>query len=112
MRDAWAAIGLSSIHGEIHFKYVDSWFPQESPRAVLSVLSHDLPHFVGGPAPKSSHAGDLKFRCRGTDVRIETAGRGGHQVDRWGCNRTASLTERLDTGLRSSLQRRMQWPVV
>ena len=70
------------IEREVDLQHVDSRFAEESEGAAAGVCIDDRAHLLIGNATLLRNPRNLQLRRRRADVRIETAGRAGHQVDR------------------------------
>ena len=72
---------MPAIQLKIQLQYVDDGLTQETELSMLRVLTNQLSNFVFRQIPHTRHAGDLVSCSSDTDMRIETAGAGGNQIN-------------------------------
>ena len=76
-----------AIEREVQEQYVDTRLAEETEIAAFDVGFDDLAHALLGNAARLGHARDLPQRSRGREMRIESAGRGGHELGGNGATR-------------------------
>jgi hypothetical protein len=63
---------------------MNSWFSKNAELAALCVLGNEIPQDRFLDSLSASHPSQLVERGSRTDVRVQSAPGGGHQVDRYG----------------------------
>src|SRR3981189_2812814 len=72
----------SAIERQVKRQHIDPWLAQQAQGAALDVLVHELAHAIFRHVARFRNARHLEKRSRRRDVRVETATRRRHQVDR------------------------------
>src|ERR1041385_668339 len=76
--------GVARVEFEIQLENVHTGFAQQAEGSSFSMPADNLPHLSFIQPAFASHARDLEFSRRRRDMRIESRGRSGDEINRQG----------------------------
>ena len=80
-----------TVEIEVEFQHVYNWLTEKAKLSPFRVRRNDLSQLVFSHAAFARDARNLKFRCGGRDVWVESGAGSRHQIDRHRLTRILGL---------------------